>query len=44
MRRFMQYCYCVTHKDPISKKDFLKINSSSALDVDTPAAGHVAHV
>ena len=27
----------VTHKDPISKEDFLKIKSSSVLDVDTPA-------
>ena len=31
----------VTHKvkDPISKEDFLKIKSSSALDVDTPVRG-----
>ena len=26
----------VTHKDPISKEDFVKIKSSSALDVNTP--------
>ena len=32
----------VTHKvkvDPISKEDFLKIKSSSVLDVDTPVQG-----